>query len=502
MKPTPKIIQPQKGFQLDFMSSPADIVIGGSAAGVGKTWSLLADPLRAINLPGFGGVIFRRTTPQIRNTGGLWDTSWELYPIAKGDPKESTLDWVFPSGASMAFRHLEYEKNIYDWQGAQIAFLGFDELTHFTEKMFFYLLTRNRSVCGVKPWCRATCNPEPDSWVYLLIQWWIDPVTGFPIKDREGVVRYFARYKGDYIWGETYEEVKEKAAFFMDEIVERAEGVLTYHDLIKSITFISGSIYDNKELLSKDPSYIGNLLAQDEETKLQLFDSCWKAGNTPDDLYDYNSFQGLFNNVRDVNRSGKYITADIAMKGSNKLVVGYWEGDELMDIETMDKSDGKDVIVLISEVAKYYGVQNQFICYDADGVGSYIDGFIAGAVPFNGGTQPIETLDKASGRMIKENYQNLKTQCYYNSADAVARGDMKINERCWSKMYNSQMTVKQRFLYERRAVKRYKADHDGKLRINPKEEQKAKLQGDSPDLMDMFMMQRIFKIKPAYVFVA
>lgn len=502
-----RIFAPQPGFQTNFLASTADIVVGGSAAGVGKTWALLVDPLRVldtvtykhVNLKLFGGVIFRRTTPQIRNTGGLWDASYEIYLNIKGEPKESSLDWDFKGGASVSFRHLEYEKNIYDWQGTEIAYLGFDELTHFTEKMFFYLLTRNRSTCGIKPYCRATCNPDPDSWVYKLIQWWIDPLTGYPIKEREGVIRYFVRYKEDYIWGDTHEEVATAAAFYLDEIVENSQGIITHKDLIKSITFISGSIYDNKELLKRDPGYIGNLLAQDEDTKLQLFDSCWKAGTSPDDVYDYQSFNGMFNNVMDVQRKGRYITADIAMKGSDKFVVGYWEGFELMDVEVMSKSDGKEVVDMISAVAKYYGVQNQNIVYDADGVGSFIDGFIVGSKPFNNNGIVIDIRDPVSKKIIKENYQNLKTQCYYRSGDRVNKGGYRINSNAAGKMYDASTTLRQRFVYERKAIKKHKADFDGKLRILPKEEMKIKLNGQSPDLMDMFMMREYFELQPTRI---
>ena len=67
--------------------------------GSGKTYCLLLDPLRDIKNPNFGGVIFRRTTPQIRNQGGLWDTSMNIYTHAKGKPKESSLEWDFESGA-------------------------------------------------------------------------------------------------------------------------------------------------------------------------------------------------------------------------------------------------------------------------------------------------------------------------------------------------------------------------------------------------------------------
>ena len=490
-------IQPQVGYQQIALSSPADIVIGGAAAFVGKTFALLLDPLRHIAVPNFGGVIFRRTSVQIRNEGGLWDTSMKLYRLVNAEARESSLDWKFPSGAKISFRHLEYEKNKYDWQGSQIPFLGFDELTHFTESMFFYLLSRNRSDCGVKPYVRATCNPDPESWVFKLISWWIDIDTGFPILERRGKLRYFIKYGENYIWGDSYEEVYEKSEHIIAPMIE-ASG-LKARDFIKSITFVSGSIY-NKKGLENDPSYPGNLLSQDEDTRRQLLEGRWKISNSPNDVYEHDPFMGMFENLKGVNNEGRYITADIAMKGSNKLVVGYWEGMELCDIEIMDKSDGKQVIELIANMAKKYSVENRYICYDADGVGSYVDGFIRGAVPFNGGSGAMAVKDETSGRLIKENYFNLKTQCYYRTGDRVMSGLMKINKKVGDKMYDSSMTVRQRFMFERKAIKRDKVDMDGKLKIISKDEMKIKLNGDSPDLMDMFMMREIFELKPKMVF--
>ena len=62
-----------------FLSSQADIVIYGGAAGGGKTYGLLLDPLRHFNNKQFGGVIFRKTSVQVRTEGGLWDTSMTLW---------------------------------------------------------------------------------------------------------------------------------------------------------------------------------------------------------------------------------------------------------------------------------------------------------------------------------------------------------------------------------------------------------------------------------------
>lgn len=458
-------------------SSPADIVFSGGAAGLGKTFTLLLEFLRHIDVPLWGGVIFRRTSVQIRNQGGLWDTSMELYPHAGGKPKESVLEWDFKHGPRLKFAHLEHEKNIYDWQGSQIPFIGFDELTHFSKKMFFYLLSRNRSMCGVKPYMRATCNPDPDSWVADIISWWIDPETGMPIPERDGIVRYFAVDGEDMIWGDTPEEVIEKAWYFLSEAI--GDSGIDPKEFVKSFTFISGSIYDNKELLKVNPAYLANLLAQDEQTKLQLFKGSWKVVISDIEIYSYHSFLGMFTNLYSVRTGEKYITADIALKGSNKFIVGVWDGFELIDLVIMARSDGKEVIEAIANKAKEHRVQNMNIHYDNDGVGGFVDGFIVGSQPFHNGAAAIDG----------ENYKNLKAQCYYKSGDRVNKGGYIISEYVANMMYDDKMTVRQRFMHERRAIKRDKADMDGKLCIIPKEKMKAMLNGESPDMMDMFMMR-------------
>lgn len=492
-----KIIRPQEGYQLQFLSSCADIVIGGGAAGVGKTYTLLLEPLRHKDVKDFGTVIFRRTTPQIKAEGALWDTSNRIYNFVKGAvSRESSYEWIFGDKSKLKFAHLEYEKNIYDYQGSQIPLIEFDELPHFTKKMFFYMLTRNRSTCGVDPYVRATCNPDPDSWVAEFIAWWIDQDTGFPIPERSGVIRYLVVDGDNYIWGDTKEEVIEKASHMFDLVRERTD--INLKEFIKSVTFISGDIYENKELLSVNPAYLGNLLSQDKDTQSALLYGNWKTVISENDIYDYKKFLGMFNNLYEVNREGKYITADIALKGSDKFIVGYWEGYCLEDILIMDKSDGKDVIDSISLFAKSYDVQNTDITYDNDGVGGFVDGFIVGAVPFINGGAAISVPDSKiveAGKEVKPNYYNLKTECYYLSGGNVNKGKYRISDRVATKMYDDTMTVRQRFMFERKAIKRDKADMDGKLRIIDKKEMKTKLNGQSPDIMDMFMMRERFNLK-------
>lgn len=228
-------------------------MVYGGAAGGGKSYGLLLDPLRYINVPGFGAVIFRRESPQITNEGGLWDTSEELYPLVGATQRVASLSWLFPGGQRIRFAHLHEEKDKEKWQGAQVPYIGFDELTHFTESQFFYMLSRNRSTCGVPPCVRATCNPAP-GWVKEFLAPWLD-------KNREdraqsGEVRYFLRKNGEIIWlrpGETH--------------LDGEPG--------KSVTFIRSTVYDNRILLAVNPEYLQNLKSLPLVEQARLLDGDW-----------------------------------------------------------------------------------------------------------------------------------------------------------------------------------------------------------------------------------
>ena len=124
--PAAIIIESQPGPQTEFLSSHADIVVYGGAAGGGKTYGLLLESLRYIDNAHFGGVFFRRTSPQITNERGLWDEASKLYPYLHAKPNKNDLLWRFPSGAKIAFKHLQHEDTVRDWQGSQVPFIVFD----------------------------------------------------------------------------------------------------------------------------------------------------------------------------------------------------------------------------------------------------------------------------------------------------------------------------------------------------------------------------------------
>lgn len=244
-----------------FLSTPADIAIYGGAAGGGKSWSLLLEPLRHIGNKDFGAVIFRRTIPEITKEGGLWDEAGNIYPLLRGRENKNEHFYRFPSGAKIAFAHLQYDSTLQEWRGAQIALIEFDQLETFTEKQFFYMLSRNRSTCGIQPYVRASCNPEP-GWLADSLSWWIDK-EGYAILERSGVIRWMIRENDVTYWADTREELEQEHP----------------NSTPKSVTFVVSTVYDNEILLQKDPTYLANLQALSYVDRARLLGDKHRGGN-------------------------------------------------------------------------------------------------------------------------------------------------------------------------------------------------------------------------------
>lgn len=257
-------IRPQEGKQTDFLSSSADIVLYGGSAGGGKTYGLLMEAIRNIATKGFGAVIFRKSLKQIEKEGALWDTAANIYPQLGGRGVRGNLVFHWDRfGTKIDFAYLARDQDVYDWQGTQIPLICFDELTHFSKTQFFYMLSRNRSVCGVKPYVRATTNPDPDSWVRQFIDWWIGD-DGYAIEERSGVIRWFVNQNDEIHW--------------FDRKIDAARKFPTTPP--KSFTFITSNVHDNKILMEQDPSYIANLEALQSVERARLLHGNWdmKAG--------------------------------------------------------------------------------------------------------------------------------------------------------------------------------------------------------------------------------
>lgn len=282
--PEPNRISPQEGPQTDFVRSSAEIAIYGGAAGGGKSFGLLLIPLYWCGNPRFGSVVFRRTTKQIKSEGGLWDEATALYRPIGAHPNASDLFFRFPSGAKCSFAHMEHESNRFDWQGAQIPLIGFDELTHFTSKQFWYLESRNRSTSGTPSRLRATCNPDPDHFIRELLDWWIGD-DGFAIPERSGIVRWFVRQDEEIMWAATRAECLKRYG--------RKKLKPDHPDQIKprSFTFIPASVEDNRILIKKDPTYLAKLESMPRVDRERLRHGNWNVRETAGSFFRRSDFE-------------------------------------------------------------------------------------------------------------------------------------------------------------------------------------------------------------------
>lgn len=261
-----KIFQPQPGGQTIFMSHPATVRFYGGAAGSGKTYAELLDPLRWISNPFFNALILRRIEDDVKVTGGLWDESKNIYPFANAKPTNDLLRWSFPSGAKIDFAGIGKslrEEDLERWKGSQVCGLYFDEGTECTVKQFRYLLSRNRSSCGIKPYACVTCNPVPGSWVHEFVKWYLDR-DGYPDKSKRGYTRYFATLGENFVFGDSPESICSQY------------DTLTKSDCT-SYTFIYATLDDNPALLEGTPNYATNLKNSGGVNALKLLKGNWTA---------------------------------------------------------------------------------------------------------------------------------------------------------------------------------------------------------------------------------
>ena len=154
------IFKANEGPQEDFLAAGETDVLYGGAAGGGKSYAMLIDPLRFAHRPAHRALIIRRSMPELRE---LIDKSRELYPKAFPGSKYKEVEklWVFPSGAKMEFGFLERDADVYRYQGQAYSFIGFDEITHLpTEFAWNYLASRLRTTDSeIETYMRCTANP-------------------------------------------------------------------------------------------------------------------------------------------------------------------------------------------------------------------------------------------------------------------------------------------------------------------------------------------------------
>jgi hypothetical protein len=231
------------------------------------------------------------------------------------------------------------------------------------------------------------------------------------------------------------------------------------------------------------PDYVKGILANGATVTIErLIYGNFEFDDDPLTMMDYDKILELFTNTFIQPTPDKYLIADIAYEGSDLFVIGYWEGLVLQHIEAIEKCDELHIGKTINDLRVRYSVPMGNVLYDADGLKKFVQqsaktGLLQGAKQFHNNGTPLN----------KENYYNLKSQCYFKAAELVNTNKIFIN----FKPYRDQI------IKECEQIKQLPLPDDGKLRVEKKADLKLRL-GHSPDFFDMLAMRCFFEIKPVH----
>jgi hypothetical protein len=243
------IFQPNPGPQTTFLSAGEQEVLYGGAAGGGKSYAMLADPVRNFNNPHAKQLLVRRSTEELRE---LISVSKQLYPRAVPGIRwlEREKTWIAPSGASLWMSYLDSDDDVLRYQGQAFTWIGFDELTQWpTPYAWNYLRTRLRTSTnsGLKLYQRATTNPGGSGmqWVKKMF---VDPAPA-----------------GEAFWATDIET---------GEVVTWPKGHSKEGQPLFKRRFIPATLFDNP-YLAEDGLYEANLLSMPEHLRKQLLEGNW-----------------------------------------------------------------------------------------------------------------------------------------------------------------------------------------------------------------------------------
>jgi phage terminase large subunit len=253
-----------------------------------------------------------------------------------------------------------------------------------------------------------------------------------------------------------------------------------------------GTLEPNKKfiqaLLSDNPfiseHYRANLLTLDKNSIERLLYGNWEYDGDPASLIPINKIYDCFTNTFAYDGE-KYLTADIARFGRDKTVIGIWDGYRLNKIITLDKNKVTEAADLIRKLCFEFEIPISNVVIDDDGVGGGVTDILTGCNGFVNNSSPLENPKTNDS----ENYNNLKSQCYYKLAELINQ----------SKLYIAETEYRDQIVQELEQVKQHNMDKDAKKQILPKDKVKE-LIGRSPDFSDMIMMRMFFEIGNRFVF--
>lgn len=304
---------------------------------------------------------------------------------------------------------------------------------------------------------------------------WIEEAGEFEEEAKNNLMASIGRWKNDEygLVGKLLQTCNPSKNYLYKDYKKHKEGTLEHWK-----RFIQALPHDNKML---DKGYLESLeRTLSPNQKERLLKGNWEYDDDPSVLCEYEKIIDLFNNNFDSLKGEKYITCDVARLGSDKIVIGLWDGWRVK-IYSFNKKLITESYALVEKLRIENDIPLSNVIADEDGVGGGLVDMLK-CKGFVNNSRPLEVT-----KGVTENYSNLQAQCAFRLAERINKNGIYIE----SKDTKEQQDI----IEELEQLKQKDIDGDGKKAIVPKDDVK-KLLGRSPDYRDMLLMRMWFDIKP------
>lgn len=498
---------PQKNLQEQVCSCESNLIFMCGAMSMGKTYSMYLKQLYGIDKQSYSGVMISVRLQDSKKGSSIFRDAVEvLGNFADCEYNSSdypTFTWK-QWNSSVRLIHSNFNAdNPNEWdefkdyaKKVQASYIAIDEATEIKQfKMFTYWFGRNRDASGMTPQMVLSFNPEHTHWStqmmkdggYIGDDWYIKP-------EMIGKTRYFYIEKDtpeSIIWGDTAEEVAEKANIHLTE--KDIEVGATIHSIVKSFTLFTGEAADNKKLVAATKGQsLGNLHAvggtqrsivkgayfgpiENEELNVtrQMVHRLWE-----------NPWNGDENIYALLDVSGGDTESDdcpmVILKGNQVIAIKFFRGDP------------KELVEFIDSTLLEYNVPVENFAYDATGIGYYLKAYTKG-FPVTSNKRPMQEIDSYGNPITIEPFFNLRSQMLGKMKVMFEKGEISF-------AIDKDMIIP----YGKKGKKRRLLDvlfdeinvfitttKNNKIYYRSKEEYKSKFHS-SPNLMDTLTLFAVF----------
>lgn len=435
-----------------------DVIFGGSAGGGKTRWLSEAVALGPLMYPETKWFLGRDELKTLMQTTYVTLTqivfpAWGLENGKHWNFNGSRHEIRFYNGSQINLLHLGEQPNdpLYDRFGShEYTGGGIDEMSEIKFKGYDVIRSRvgryNNEKYNLKGKVGGTLNPSQD-WPYRLFY---DPwkKAGRPNDPSKPLVSM--------------------------------KGILNGEEVNRTFVFIQAKVDDNPHISHQYKINLATI--SDPVLRARLQEGDWEFTSAVDILFEASSIADLF--TSHVPRSNeKYLTVDVARYGRDKIVLTSWRGWNAYKIRMFQKKSIVETADLVRTELMAEGIARENTLVDQDGVGGGVVDLVPGVIGFSGAAAPF---GKIGEQQVREQYENLRSQCVYYAAEKAKNRQFAVSEQ--------NIAVREELAADLHQYKRRDSEKDGKLKITKKDDMKQAL-GRSPDVGDTIMMRSYFDLR-------